>query len=155
MTRTDRAHRVVKAAPAAVHRALLDKDALEAWLPPEGMRGHIDVWDPRPGGKFRMTLAYADPAANPGKTGEGGDVVEVVFADIVEPELVVHRAVFESDEPDFAGTMTMTWRLTPVDGGTEVTVLAEDVPPGIVQSDHEEAMASSLANLAAHVEAAG
>jgi hypothetical protein len=35
-----------------------------------------------------------------------------------------------------------------------VTITATDVPPGIDQSVHEAGIASSLANLAAYVEAA-
>ncbi len=49
----------------------------------------------------------------------------------------------------------MTWQLTPTSGGTEVTVTATDVPPGISQADHEAGIASSLANLASYVETSG
>jgi uncharacterized protein YndB with AHSA1/START domain len=153
--RTDSAGRVIAAPPETVYTALLQREALEAWLPPEGMTGRIQRWDPRPGGGFRMELTYLDAGAAPGKTSDATDVVDVDFADLVPPRLVVQRAVFEADDPAFAGTMTMTWRLEAVDGGTEVTVSAVDVPPGISRSDHETAMASSLANLAAHVEQAG
>jgi hypothetical protein len=50
--------------------------------------------------------------------------------------------------------MTITWHLTAIGEGTEVTVIAMDVPPGIDQAVHEAGMASSLANLASYVEAA-
>ena len=49
----------------------------------------------------------------------------------------------------------MTWRLDPTDEGTEVTVKAVDVPPGIDQAIHEAGIASSLANLASFVERDG
>lgn len=62
------------------------------------------------------------------------------------------RIDFASDDAAFAGTMTMTWTLTEVEGGTEVSVQADDVPPGISASDHEVGIASSLANLAAYAE---
>lgn len=154
MTRTDRASRWIAAPPEAVYGALLDRDSLEAWLPPDGMRGHIERWDPRPGGGFRMVLTYLDPAGSPGKTSDATDVVDVGFGDLVPPQRVVHRAGFQSDDPAFAGTMTMTWLLAAAGGGTEVTVTATDVPPGIDSDVHEEGIASSLANLAAYVEAA-
>jgi hypothetical protein len=48
--------------------------------------------------------------------------------------------------------MTMTWRLDASDEGTEVSVTAVDVPPGIDQATHEAGIASSLANLASYVE---
>ncbi|GII04219.1 hypothetical protein Pta02_62270 [Planobispora takensis] len=60
MSRTDRASRVIAASPATVYGALLDRESLEAWLPPAGMRGRIERWDPRPGGGFRMVLTYLD-----------------------------------------------------------------------------------------------
>ncbi|QWF84252.1 SRPBCC family protein [Amycolatopsis sp. CA-230715] len=153
MNRIDRASRVVAAAPETVYAALLDRESLEAWLPPEGMRGRIERWDPRPGGGFRMILTYLDPVGSPGKASDGTDVVDVAFADLVPPERVVQRAVFEAEDPAYAGTMTMTWQLASTDGGTEVTVTATDVPPGIDQADHEAGIASSLANLASYVEA--
>ncbi|MFD9290144.1 SRPBCC family protein [Streptomyces sp. NPDC060030] len=155
MGRTDRASRVIAASPATVYDALLDRDSLEAWLPPDGMSGRVEHWDPRPGGGFRMVLTYLDPTGGPGKTSGATDVVDIGFAGLVPSERVVQRAVFEADDPAYAGTMTMTWHLAGTDGGTEVTVTAVDVPPGIGQADHEAGIASSLANLASHVEASG
>ncbi|HET6860704.1 MAG TPA: SRPBCC family protein [Streptomyces sp.] len=155
MSRTDRARRVIAASPATVYDALLDRESIETWLPPEGMRGRVERWDPRPGGGFRMVLTHLDPTGSPGKTSETTDVVDVGFADLAPPERVVQRAVFEADDPAFAGTMTMTWRLAATEGGTEVTVTATDVPPGISRADHEAGIASSLANLASYVETAG
>ena len=152
MGRTDRASRLIAAPQTTVYDALLDREAIEAWLPPDGMRGRVEWWDPRPGGGFRMVLTYLDPTDSPGKTSDATDVVEVGFADLVPGERVVQRAVFEADDPSYAGTMTMTWRLTPAGEGTEVTVTATDVPPGIAQADHEAGIASSLANLASYVE---
>lgn len=87
-----------------------------------------------------------------GKTSASRDVIEVELA-VLEPDSrVVWRIEFVSDDPAYTGTMTMTWALTEVEGGTEVSVRADDVPAGISASDHEAGIASSLANLAAHVE---
>jgi hypothetical protein len=83
MGRTDRASRVIAAAPATVYGALLDRKSLEAWLQPEGMRGQAERWDPRPGHGFRMVLTYLDPADSPGKTSDATDVVDVRFVDLV------------------------------------------------------------------------
>ncbi|MBP2041218.1 hypothetical protein J2Z77_007075 [Streptomyces avidinii] len=101
-----------------------------------------------------MVLTYLDPADGLGKTSDATDVVEVVFADLLPSRHVVQRAVFEADDPRYAGTMTLTWHLAAVGGGTEVSVTAEDVPPGIDQAVHEAGIASSLANLRSYVEAA-
>ncbi|MFE7174082.1 SRPBCC family protein [Streptomyces sp. NPDC057616] len=154
MGRTDRAGRVIAAPPATVYRALLDRDALEVWLPPHGMRGRVEHWDPRPGGGFRMELTYLDPTDSPGKTSDATDVVDVGFVELVPAERMVQQAVFEAEDPAYAGTMTMTWQLTAIGERTEVTVTATDVPPGIDQAAHEAGIASSLANLASYVEAA-
>ncbi|MFI1016149.1 SRPBCC family protein [Streptomyces sp. NPDC020965] len=154
MQRTDRASLLIAAPRATVYDALLDRESLEVWLPPVGMSGRVERWDPRPGGGFRMVLCYLDASDSPGKASDATDVVDVEFADLVPPKRVVQRAVFVADDPSFAGTMTMTWDLTTVDEGTEVTVTATDVPAGIGQADHEAGIASSLANLASYVEAA-
>jgi len=153
MDRTDRASRVIAAPPETVYAALLDREAVEVWLPPDGMRGRVERWDPRAGGGFRMVLTYLDATGGPGKTSEATDVVEVAFVELVAPERVVQRAVFEADDPSYAGTMTMTWSLAASgdSDGTEVTVTATGVPPGIDQAVHEAGIASSLANLAAYV----
>jgi hypothetical protein len=59
---------------------------------------------------------------------------------------------FVSDDPKFAGTMTMTWAVAAVDGGTRVDIIADDVSDGISADDHATGLASSLENLAVHVE---
>ncbi|WP_067670829.1 SRPBCC family protein [Nocardia miyunensis] len=153
MSRIDRASRGIAASPEIVYRALVDRESVEAWLPPDGMSGRIQRWDPRPGGGFRMVLTYLDPVEAPGKSSDATDVVDVEFAELVPPERVVQRAVFEAQDPSYAGTMTMTWQITATGEGTEVTVTATDVPPGIDQAAHETGIASSLANLASYVEA--
>ncbi len=59
---------------------------------------------------------------------------------------------FASDDPAFAGTMTMTWAVQAVGGGTRVEITADDVPDGISADDHAAGLSSSLDNLARHVE---
>ncbi|MER6233367.1 SRPBCC domain-containing protein [Streptomyces sp. NPDC001663] len=69
------------------------------------------------------------PHRQPGKTSDASDVVDVTFADLMPPQRVVQRVVFEANDPSYAGTMTMTWHLTTTSEGTEVTVTATDIPP--------------------------
>src|SRR5918992_6006387 len=118
MGRIDRVRRVIAAPPAMVYGALLDRESLEAWLPPDGMQGRLERWDPRPGGGFRMVLTYLDASTSPGKSSDATDVVDIEFAELKPPERVVQRAVFASDDPSFAGTMTMTWHLAAAAEGT-------------------------------------
>lgn len=149
--RVDEASRLVGAAPRDVYRALVDRDALVAWLPPEGMTGRFERFDLRPGGSYRMVLAYDDPDADPGKTGEGTDVVDVAIVDLVPGRKVVQEVDFPSDDPAFAGTMTMTWTVELAGDGARVTVRATGVPSGISPEDHAAGLASSLAHLDMYV----
>lgn len=152
MTRTDRASRVIAAPPERVYAALVDPDSLAAWLPPEGMTGSFERFDARPGGTYRMILTYADASNATGKATADSDIVEARFVDIVPGVRVVQAVDFVSDDPAYAGTMTMTWEVTATDAGTRVDIRADAVPAGISAAAHAAGLASSLANLAAHLE---
>ena len=139
------------APPERVWVALIDPEALLAWLPPGGMTARFERFDARPGGSYRMVLTYADASGAPGKATADSDIVEARFIDIVPGQRVVQAVDFISDDRANAGTMTMTWEITATDAGTRVDVIAEDVPDGISAEDHAAGLASSLANLAAYV----
>lgn len=143
---------MIIAPPEHVYAALVDPDALTAWLPPDGMSGRFDRFDARPGGSYRLILTYADASSSPGKATPDSDVVEARFVDIIPGVRVVQAVEFVSDDPSYAGTMTMTWEVTAVDTGTRVEIRAEDVPDGISAEDHAAGLAASLANLAAYFE---
>jgi uncharacterized protein YndB with AHSA1/START domain len=151
MPRTDSASRVVPASPETVFAALVDEDALAAWLPPEGMTGRFEHFDPRPGGSYRLILTYNETSEGRGKATADSDVVEARFIDIVPSQRVVQAVDFVSDDPAFHGTMLMTWEIIPVEGGSRVEIRADDVPDGISADDHAVGLASSLAKLAAHL----
>jgi uncharacterized protein YndB with AHSA1/START domain len=153
MPRTDTAARVVAAPPERVFAAFVDAEALTTWLPPEGMSGRFEHFDPRPGGSYRLELTYADASDAPGKATDATDVVDVRFVDIVPGERVVQAVDFVADDPAFAGTMLMTWSVSPAgERGTRVDIVAEQVPDGISAEDHAEGLRSSLENLATYVE---
>jgi uncharacterized protein YndB with AHSA1/START domain len=141
------------AAPSGrVWAALVDPEALVVWLPPGEMTGRFERFDAQPGGSYRLVLTYPDAAGAPGKASADSDVVEARFVDIVPGERVVQAVDFVSDDPAYAGTMTMTWAVSTVEAGTRVDIVAEDVPDGISAEDHAAGLSSSLANLAAFVE---
>jgi uncharacterized protein YndB with AHSA1/START domain len=151
--RVDSASRFIRASPHTLYRAYMDPEALVSWLPPTGMKGRIDAFDPREGGNYRMALIYEQPDHSaPGKTSEHADIVRGRFLELIADQRIVQQVEFESDDPAFAGTMKMTWTLTAVPGGTEVAIICEDVPAGIRQEDHAAGMNSTLENLAAFVE---
>jgi uncharacterized protein YndB with AHSA1/START domain len=152
MPRTDSASRVIAAPVARVYAALVDRDALLTWLPPRGMTARFERFDPRPGGSYRLVLTYADASGARGKTSAHSDLVEARYVDIVPDVRVVQAVDFVTDDPAFAGTMTMTWRVTAVEGGTRVDITADNVPDGISAEDHATGLASSLANLASYIE---
>jgi uncharacterized protein YndB with AHSA1/START domain len=152
MPRTDSGSRVIAAPPQRVWAALVDPEALLAWLPPGGMTGRFERFDARPGGSYRMVLTYAEVSGAPGKATADSDIVEARFVDIIPGERVVQAVDFVSDDPAYAGTMIMTWEVTVASAGTRVTIVAEDVPDGISAVDHAAGLDSSLAKLAAYVE---
>jgi uncharacterized protein YndB with AHSA1/START domain len=152
MARTDVASRVVAAPLDRVYAALVDPHALATWLPPKGMTGSFERFDARPGGSYRMVLTYADASAAPGKATPGSDIVEARFLDIVPGKRVVQAVDFVSDDPAYAGTMTMTWEVASAAAGTRVEIRADNVPGGISAEDHAVGLASSLANLAAYLD---
>jgi len=152
MPRTDTASRVIAAPPAQVFAAMVDRDALLAWLPPDGMTARFERFDPRPGGSYRLILTYTDRTSARGKSTADADIVEARYIDIVPDVRVVQAVDFISDDAAFAGTMTMTWEVSAVDAGTTVAITADDVPDGISAEAHATGLTSSLANLAAHVE---
>ena len=152
MTRTDRAARLIAAPAARIYAALTDQDALATWLPPDGMTGRFDLFEPSVGGSYRLILTYLDAAGSPGKATADSDVVEARFVEL-EPNSRVAQAVdFVSDDPAYAGTMVMVWEVSEIEEGSLVEFRAEDVPDGISADDHAAGLASSLANLAAYVE---
>ena len=116
------------------------------------MTGRFERFDARPGGSYRLVLTYADASGAPGKASAESDIVEARFVDIVPGQRVVQAVDFVSDDPAYAGTMTMTWEIAAVEAGTRVDIVAEDVPDGISAEDHAAGLSSSLANLAAFVE---
>jgi uncharacterized protein YndB with AHSA1/START domain len=150
--RTDSASKVIGAPPDRVYAALVDPEALTAWLPPEGMSGRFEHFDARPGGSYRLVLTYEDASSAPGKSTADSDIVDVRFVDIISGVRVVQAVDFVSDDPAHAGIMTMTWEVTAVDAGTRVQVRAENVPVGISAADHAEGLESSLSNLARYLE---
>lgn len=151
--RTDTASRVIAASPQALYRAFVDPAAIASWRPPQGMKAEIHTFDPREGGDYRMSFLYTEPDPEvQGKISDHADTFEGRFVGLLPGERIVEEIDFVSDDPAFRGTMTITTTFRPVSGGTEVTVVCEDVPEGIGESDHKAGIASSLANLAAFVE---
>lgn len=94
-----------------------------------------------------MTLTYEEPHFLPGKTTEDTDSFEVTFTELVPGKKIAGKTVFETDDPDAGGELLMTWFFEEVDGATKLTLIAENVPPGIPKAVHIEGLDSTLDNL--------
>lgn len=148
---TTKVSRIVRAPRKAIYRALTDPEALVQWRVPDDMTAEMHAFDPRPGGRYRMSLTYTDPARR-GKTSGSTDAFQGRFAALVLDERVVELIDFESGDAGFSGTMRMTTSLADADGGTEVTILHENLPAGVRPEDNEIGTRMSLAKLARLVE---
>ena len=148
-----RSTRVVPAPRERVYQAFMDPDELLAWLPPADMTGQMHEFDGRVGGGYQMSLFYApDEQAFQGKTGDLEDRTVVRFVELTPPERIVEAVTFVSDDPAFAGEMTITITLTEVPDGTEVTMLFENLPPGLRPEDNQVGADISLGQLARYLE---
>jgi uncharacterized protein YndB with AHSA1/START domain len=141
----------IKAPREAVYRALTDAGAIAYWRVPDGMSTHVHEFDAREGGRFRVSLSYADPTTA-GKSAGHTDTYHGHFAELVPNERVVEVLEFESDDPALAGTMTMTTTLTAADDGTAVVLLQEGVPDVVPVADNETGFRMALEKLAKLVE---
>jgi uncharacterized protein YndB with AHSA1/START domain len=149
-----RATQLVRAPRSAVYAALLDPLAVESWRVPDDMTASIREWEPREGGRFRVSLTYR-AADRAGKTDGATDTYAGTFTRLVTDERVVEELAFETGDPALQGTMTMTWTLRDADGGTEVDLFHEGLPDVVPPEDNATGTRMSLTKLAAYVEAAG
>lgn len=87
-----------------------------------------------------------------GKTSKREDRFTARFVELTPPARIVQAITFDSVDPAFSGEMTMVVTFEDRDGGTEVTILFEHMPPGIRPEDNEAGTRSSLEKLARYVE---
>jgi uncharacterized protein YndB with AHSA1/START domain len=145
--------RIINAPRHAIYQACLDPASLAKWRVPDNMTARVHAFEAREGGTYRMSLIYQDPQQSPGgKTSEDTDTFQGRFVELVPDEKIVEAIEFESHDPGFAGEMKMTTRLADADGGTEVTMLCENLPAGVRPEDNETGTRQSLQKLAALLE---
>ncbi len=147
-----RISRHVNASRAKIYKALLDARAVETWMVPTGMTSRVHTFDAREGGSFRISLTYDEPKGV-GKTSAHTDTYHGRFVKLVQNEQVVEVVEFETADPSLRGEMTITITLTYADGGTDVLAVHDGLPSGLSTTDNEVGWRSSLAKLAALVEA--
>ena len=144
--------RVIKATPEALYRAFTDPAALAAWLAPGQMTGKVHEFNPRVGGGYQMSLFYpSSEQVYRGKTSQREDRFTARFLELTPPRRIVQAISFDSADPAFSGEMTMVVTFEDRDGGTEVTILFENIPSGIRPEDNDAGTRSSLEKLARYV----
>ncbi|HEY8586732.1 MAG TPA: SRPBCC family protein [Rhodanobacter sp.] len=137
-----RLHRVLRAPPSRIYRALLDPDALAKWLPPHGFTCRVHHLDAQVGGSYRMSFTNFSTGNGHSFNGE--------YQELVPHERVVWSDRFE--DPRLPGEMTTTVTLRPVSRGTELLVVQENLPDAIAIEECYLGWQDSLAQLAPLVE---
>jgi uncharacterized protein YndB with AHSA1/START domain len=148
-----RTSRIIKARAEELYEAFMDPAALVAWLPPAEMTGEIHEFDTRTGGGYRMSLYYPpDERSFRGKTSEREDMFNVRFVELAPARRIVEAVNFVTTDPAFLGEMTIVVTFEEVPGGTEVTILCKNLPPGLRAEDNEAGSRLSLEQLARRFE---
>ena len=148
-----RTSRVIKASSEALYRAFTDPAALAVWLAPDQMTAKVHEFDGRVGGGYQMSLFYpSSERVYRGKTSEREDRFTARFVELTSPTRIIQAITFDSADPTVAGEMSMTVTFEERDSGTEVTILFEQIPPGIQPEDNDAGTRSSLEKLARYVE---
>jgi uncharacterized protein YndB with AHSA1/START domain len=146
-----RLRREIRAPRSPVYRALIDADAVQRWMVPDGMTSHVHWFEATEGGGYRISLTYDRPTTA-GKTDAGTDTFTAHFVRLVPDTEVVQAVEFETDDPSLQGEMTITYSLADSADGTTLTAVHENLPPGLSPEDNELGWAMSLEKLAALVE---
>jgi uncharacterized protein YndB with AHSA1/START domain len=114
-------HRVIKASPDKIFKALADPIATAAWLPPYGFLCTVQQMDFKVGGRFKMTFVNFSTGNGHSFGGE--------YLEIKTNELIRYSDRF--DDPNLPGEITTTIWLKKVICGTELKVLQEGIPEAI------------------------
>jgi uncharacterized protein YndB with AHSA1/START domain len=103
--------------------------------------------------QYRMSLFYPpNERIFRGKTSDKEDMVNVRFLELAPPHRIVEAISFVTTDPAFFGEMTMTTTFEEVSGGTEITVVFMNLPPGLRAEDNDEGSRLSLEQLARRFE---
>ncbi len=141
---TIRLHRVLRAPPERVYRALLDADALAKWLPPHGFTCKVHHLEAKVGGGYKMSFTNFTSGNSHSFGG--------AYLELVQNERIVHTDQF--DDPNLPGEMRTTLTLREIFCGTELSIVQEGIPEMIPAEACYLGWQESLLLLAQLVEAA-
>jgi uncharacterized protein YndB with AHSA1/START domain len=118
MPHTVQFHRVLRASPEKVYRALLDPDALVKWNPPNGFTAKVHEQNAVVGGTYKMSFTNFTT----GKSHSfGGKYVELTPHERI-------RLTDRFDDANLPGEILVTYTLKAVSCGTELTIVQEGLP---------------------------
>lgn len=120
-TNTIKLHRVVKAPPERVYRALIDPSAIAKWLPPNGFTCQVHHLEATVGGTYKMSFTNFSTGNSHSFGGE--------YLELKPNERIRHTDRF--DDPNLPGEIITTVTLKPVSVGTELNIVQEGVPAAI------------------------
>ena len=135
-------HRVFKAPPERIYKAILDAAANAKWLPPNGFTCTVHHLDAQVGGTFKMLFTNFSTGSSHSFGGR--------YLELVPGERIVATDVF--DDPNLPGQMKTTYTLKKVSVGTEVHIVQEGIPAVIPTEACYLGLQESLENLAKLVE---
>lgn len=118
MPSTIRIHRVLRAPPERVYRAMLDADALVKWMAPNGFTAKVHHIDARVGGTYKMSFTNF---SNGQSHSFGG-----TYEELTPNERLRYSDKF--DDPNLPGQLQVTVTLKQVSVGTELNIVQEGVP---------------------------
>ncbi|NRR32824.1 SRPBCC family protein [Oxalobacteraceae bacterium] len=118
MPNTIQLHRVLRAPPERVYRALLDADAMAKWLPPHGFTCKVHHLDAKLGGTYKMSFTNFTTGNSHSFGGE--------YLELRPNEFIRHTDKF--DDPNLPGEMQTTLTLKAVFCGTELSIEQAGIP---------------------------
>ena|SRR5688572_4680322 len=117
-TNTIRLHRVIKAPPEKIYKAVLAPAAICKWFPPYGYTCTVHKIEAKAGGSYKMSFTNFST----GKSHSFGGK----YMELKPGERIVATDVF--DDPNLPGEMVTTYTFKKVAVGTEVNIVQEGVP---------------------------
>lgn len=141
-TGTVRLHRVFKAPPERVYKAILDPAANCKWLPPRGFTCTVHHLDAKAGGTYKMSFTNFSTGKSHAFGGK--------YLELKPGERIVASDAF--DDPGLPGEMRTTYTFTKVSCGTEVSIVQEGIPAVIPPEGCTLGWQESLQQLAELVE---
>jgi uncharacterized protein YndB with AHSA1/START domain len=141
-TNTVHLHRVLRASPERVYRALIEPEAMTKWLPPHGFTGKVHQMDARVGGGYRMSFTNFGTGRSHAFGGK--------YTELTPGERIRYTDRFE--DPNLPGEMQVSISLRGVVCGTEITIVQEGLPAVIPVELCYLGWQESLSQLASLVE---